>query len=580
MPILDFEQSLENGTIILEVVNKHFNPDIEEQYSQLTIDQLNDPIPIPISNSFKHYIAFSNEHTKILDLDLIHRNTLYYIRFNNKSYIVTIIIDDTITIQYYAEMCNEIYGTDIKICDKESDIFSENDFKTFLNNSSIIIEIVNRNYNELNVQHLVSVKYCYSAFQHYILNTDHKRIYESGHTQPNNLYYYCENDISYIVQIIVSDIVKITYCGQIVDNHIQRCYQDSKDFTKAFFDQTLQNDSTILEFVDKNYIAIEQNALFTISLAEQNAFRHYNSVNNEHDEVLNITSISPTDLYYYKFNDEAFIVHIILRVDSVKIIACGQILNNSLIQIDKIDNYLISTINIKLFNGSVILEKVDKNYDEYEVGWFAERASVITASGLATSDSISDTNIYTVTDESLPLYKAFKHYISNGNTHTRILHVRHTRSSELYYYKQNGQLYLVEIAIRVYSDNTVTITHYGKIATDLQSIQYCDRNVSIYTVIVFNALLQNGTIILEVVNKDYMEYNEFYMGRHHTAILIEEVDNTQSYVDNVTCSICMINKKQMCIDCGHLYCYICSLNLNGECFICKKAYTNMIKIYL
>jgi hypothetical protein len=63
------------------------------------------------------------------------------------------------------------------------------------------------------------------------------------------------------------------------------------------------------------------------------------------------------------------------------------------------------------------------------------------------------------------------------------------------------------------------------------------------------------------------------------SILDEIIDEEKSYVDNMTCTICMVNKKQICLDCGHLFCNTCSNNLKGECFICKKPYKNKIKIY-
>ena len=49
---------------------------------------------------------------------------------------------------------------------------------------------------------------------------------------------------------------------------------------------------------------------------------------------------------------------------------------------------------------------------------------------------------------------------------------------------------------------------------------------------------------------------------------------------DIQCSICMTNKKQICLDCGHLFCKACSEKLVGKCFICKKSYTKLLRIYL
>ena len=59
----------------------------------------------------------------------------------------------------------------------------------------------------------------------------------------------------------------------------------------------------------------------------------------------------------------------------------------------------------------------------------------------------------------------------------------------------------------------------------------------------------------------------------------EVIDGTKSYVDNMTCTICMINKKQVCLDCGHMFCIKCSNKLGNKCFICSKPYRTKIEIF-
>jgi hypothetical protein len=60
----------------------------------------------------------------------------------------------------------------------------------------------------------------------------------------------------------------------------------------------------------------------------------------------------------------------------------------------------------------------------------------------------------------------------------------------------------------------------------------------------------------------------------------EMIDESQSYVDDLTCGICMTNKKQISLDCGHLFCTSCSKKLVGKCFICKKPYKDLRKIFI
>jgi hypothetical protein len=59
----------------------------------------------------------------------------------------------------------------------------------------------------------------------------------------------------------------------------------------------------------------------------------------------------------------------------------------------------------------------------------------------------------------------------------------------------------------------------------------------------------------------------------------ETVNDEKSYVDNITCTICMENKKQMCLDCGHQFCMACSTRLDKTCFICKEPFKMKIKLY-
>ena len=56
-------------------------------------------------------------------------------------------------------------------------------------------------------------------------------------------------------------------------------------------------------------------------------------------------------------------------------------------------------------------------------------------------------------------------------------------------------------------------------------------------------------------------------------------DNAKISVD-LTCVICLDEKRNCCIDCGHvLMCITCSAHINN-CPICIKPITNKIKIFM
>lgn len=58
------------------------------------------------------------------------------------------------------------------------------------------------------------------------------------------------------------------------------------------------------------------------------------------------------------------------------------------------------------------------------------------------------------------------------------------------------------------------------------------------------------------------------------------INNEESYVDDVTCTICTMHKKQICcVPCGHMFCGQCSKRLKDECFICKRPINKKIKTY-
>ena len=59
-----------------------------------------------------------------------------------------------------------------------------------------------------------------------------------------------------------------------------------------------------------------------------------------------------------------------------------------------------------------------------------------------------------------------------------------------------------------------------------------------------------------------------------------EINKKESYIDDVTCTICVTNKKQMCcVPCGHMFCGSCADKIKDKCFICKENIDTIIKTF-
>ena len=180
----------------------------------------------------------------------------------------------------------------------------------------------------------------------------------------------------------------------------------------------------------------------------------------------------------------------------------------------------------------------------------------------------------------ISIYNAFRHYKSRENAHLRIYNIEDTNEDSLYYYKMRGETCIVSIIV---NDN-IFITRHAQIDGAHLVMCYVQKshNKSSCTL-----LLKHQIMTLEYVDK---EYNDV-IARAPNVIarapnVIARVPNVitmaveETTVEPLTCSICMTNKKQICLTCGHMFCSLCASKLTGECFICKKTYINMIKVFL
>jgi hypothetical protein len=60
----------------------------------------------------------------------------------------------------------------------------------------------------------------------------------------------------------------------------------------------------------------------------------------------------------------------------------------------------------------------------------------------------------------------------------------------------------------------------------------------------------------------------------------EEVKEDVDYSDDVTCTICMTNKKTfVLVPCGHMFCPDCVNRVTNKCFICRKTITKKIQTF-
>jgi|SaaInlV_150m_DNA_4_1039716.scaffolds.fasta_scaffold01961_11 hypothetical protein len=221
------------------------------------------------------------------------------------------------------------------------------------------------------------------------------------------------------------------------------------------------------------------------------------------------------------------------------------------------------------------------------------------------------------------LIKAYNYFKSVLNVHWRITDIDNINHDTLYCYMSENR---VKYITRITRTPAIVKVRHLAIINDGSLDIINERNWLTFTTIRFAELLSDG-IYIEELDKNYVEAEPIeiepyvretespreersypstnrdrvinsirqtlFPTANHTQIeshvqqpnvsttaIDEEMDDTKSYVDDLTCSICMTNKKQMCLTCGHMFCVLCSSKLTGKCFICKKTYTKIVKTFL
>jgi hypothetical protein len=192
-----------------------------------------------------------------------------------------------------------------------------------------------------------------------------------------------------------------------------------------------------------------------------------------------------------------------------------------------------------------------------------------------------------------PLYDRME---LDGTTHIRrIRRIDDISIYSTYYYKDRiNDKYIIRIEV-----GDVIVKVYWLAKLNIDTMILLENSQSTYYGDSFTTMLNNGRDLIWL-NKNYTETYSYtnvrpaanlplIVGNNvipissisiDTVIVDEVIDIKQSYVDNMTCTICITNKVKICLDCGHLFCNACVKQLKDKCFICGKSCTNKIKIYI
>ena len=176
----------------------------------------------------------------------------------------------------------------------------------------------------------------------------------------------------------------------------------------------------------------------------------------------------------------------------------------------------------------------------------------------------------------IELNNAYNYLLNNNISHTNTFNHDTFNYNHLYKYVEDGHTWITQIK----HPSPIIIQVYHLACIDDNNLKYITEKSSlIYTVERFTSMILVGDITLTYLDKNFTT-NPITSA----ALVIDDTNeiiyNTQSYAEDIQCSICMTNKKQICLDCGHLFCKACSEKLVGKCFICKKSYTKLLRIYL
>ena len=201
----------------------------------------------------------------------------------------------------------------------------------------------------------------------------------------------------------------------------------------------------------------------------------------------------------------------------------------------------------------------------------------------------------------ISIYNAFRHYKSRENAHLRIYNIEDTNEDSLYYYKMRGETCIVSIIV---NDN-IFITRHAQIdgahlvmcyvqkshnkssctlllKHQIMTLEYVDKEYNDVIARAPNVIARVPNVIARAPNVIARAPNVIARAQNVIArapnVITMAVEETT--VEPLACSICMTNKKQICLTCGHMFCSLCASKLTGECFICKKTYINMIKVFL
>jgi hypothetical protein len=198
---------------------------------------------------------------------------------------------------------------------------------------------------------------------------------------------------------------------------------------------------------------------------------------------------------------------------------------------------------------------------------------------------MGNTHIYFTHEE---INNAYNHYkvLETGHMQ-KIRYIERSSNSELYYYKSiQCSEYIVNIICERETCKVNFLAHLGTtgyVTIDNKHSYTYPKNVfmemirSDYELV---CLSKRYTPTIEPVIESVIEPAIIKVNIFSTLDYDDEIiDDKKSYIDDALCGICMVNKKQICLDCGHLFCNACTKQLKEECFICREPYTNLIKIY-
>jgi|SaaInlV_120m_DNA_4_1040238.scaffolds.fasta_scaffold07989_2 hypothetical protein len=182
---------------------------------------------------------------------------------------------------------------------------------------------------------------------------------------------------------------------------------------------------------------------------------------------------------------------------------------------------------------------------------------------------------------------AYDFYCSDHNRHREIKQIADIREDTLYYDNPNTCCDFANakmISFMKKNDYKYTIIMHGYFNDGLLNYDrpryLSDIENEVLMDYLFSATVEFlETIVIPDISLENVSLGVSIIDIAQSVRKDEVIDGTKSYVDNMTCTICMINKKQVCLDCGHMFCIKCSNKLGNKCFICSKPYRTKIEIF-